>query len=907
MPTLQVGIDPSGAIVGSKKAVSAFNNLINSSKRAGFTLGQAGGSMDKVGKAGIRLNRVIGGLTAGFSAMLAARAAVKTIASFEEVMAQLEGVTNATEATMQQFNKTARDLGATTKFSATEAGDGLLFLARAGFTAEQAIAAIPATLNLAAAGMLELGEAADIASNVLSQFGLAAEETERVADILVNTANNANTNVQQLAEAMKLVGPVAGAMGRSLEETAAALGVLGDSGIQASLAGTNLRGVFSALLGPTSKAAKELKRMKISLDDVNPEKNDLISIFEKFGAANITAAEAVRIFGRRNAAAALIFAASTEKMHALNKAYEDNKGKSQEVADIMSRTLTGSFKSMISSIQEAFISIGDSGFGGALKETIISITGVVRALVGMGATLGDSRAKYEAIAKAIKFVAVAATALIAIKVAAWLNTINISFKALTVAMAANPFTVAAVAISALIAAIVVFSGKTDEAAKHTEALNKALEGTKSAADALVEAQIKLNRATTLGDLQAQLSAQKEMARVLTQLSIKYRGLKSDIERGAFEPGTKLGELMKRGLVPVTEELARVIKEAGLESEAMGGKLTKARHIQQLVNGEWQQAIVMGADLNKIIERMEKRISLLGGEAEKGADTAKIMDDIAKAMARLTDAQLKAPKGGRFKTTVDEEDISRITEAKERISALRETIIDLTAAESRRGDLIGLTNEERAAFEAYNSVREEALEIAKQEGLYGDLAQERADEIIGKYQEQTAELIKQTEITRALIAADKVRKVSQEKIARAAKMVGNAFARAFEDAITGAKSLKEAIKNLALELSRLVLRQTVTQPLANAISGAIAAEFSGGGTVAADTTDTGTGGMTTNTMGFSGASTGILAARISGPEVGGSGGGGTTVHVTQIINTPDATSFKKSEKQIMDGVKRRMNR
>ena len=309
--------------IRSRKAVSGGNNVINTFKRMSAQGKQTNKalrgmdtSLDKVGKTGGRLKKVIGGLIAGFSGMLILRQVTKTLAGFEEAMATLQGITGRTADQMEDFSKVARNLGATTKFSAQEAGDGLIFLARAGFTANEAITAIPDTLNLAAAASLELGEAADIASNVLSQFNLSATETARVGDVLVNVANRANTDVRQLAEALKMVGPVAGAIGKTVEQTAAAIGVLGDSGIQAGQAGTNLRGVISSLLKPTSEATGLIKSMSLSIDDVDPATQSLVSIFEKFRDVNLTAAEAVAIFGRRNAAAALIMARSTKKMQA---------------------------------------------------------------------------------------------------------------------------------------------------------------------------------------------------------------------------------------------------------------------------------------------------------------------------------------------------------------------------------------------------------------------------------------------------------------------------------------------------------------------------------------------------------------------------------------------------------------
>ena len=189
--------------------------------------------MGRTSRAADRLNvnlrktlRTLGPLVGAFTAVQTVRAAVGVIGSFEETLAQVRGVAIRTTETLavqgRQFEllrRQAADLGATTRFTATEAGEAQLFLARAGFEVNEIYSALPATLNLAAAGVLDLGTAADIASNVLSQFNLEAEQTGQVGDILVTTANNANTNVAQLAEALKLAGPVAGALKVDLELT----------------------------------------------------------------------------------------------------------------------------------------------------------------------------------------------------------------------------------------------------------------------------------------------------------------------------------------------------------------------------------------------------------------------------------------------------------------------------------------------------------------------------------------------------------------------------------------------------------------------------------------------------------------------------------------------------------------
>jgi TP901 family phage tail tape measure protein len=325
---------------------------------------------------------------------------IKVFAGFEETMKTVRGVTGATANEFAVLEKQARALGATTRFTAQEAGEGLLFLARAGFTVDESLAALPHTLDLAVAGVLDLGTAADIASNVLTQFNLTADETQRVVDVLVTTANSANTSVGQLAEGMKMVGPVAGALGKTVEETSAALGVLGNSGIQASMAGTNLRGMLAKLLDLTGKSGRELRKMGIELKDINPATNDLADIFQKLGDAQLTAGQATKIFGRRNAAAALILSRNVDEVRKLTIANEKARNVAKKLAKEIDDSLSGSMRALKSATEEAMIQMGEGALGSAFRSLVDTATEFMLAIGGVESKYTAMRA---AAARAIFF------------------------------------------------------------------------------------------------------------------------------------------------------------------------------------------------------------------------------------------------------------------------------------------------------------------------------------------------------------------------------------------------------------------------------------------------------------------------------------------------------------------------
>src|SRR5690606_30654581 len=166
---------------------------------------------------------------------------LRTGADFEAAMARVGAVSRATAEQQEALTAAAREAGATTTFSATQAAEALSFLAMAGFRAEESIGALPSVLQLAASAQIHLGTPADITSNILTGYGMTVEELGRANDVLVASFTSANVDLSMLGESFKYVGPVARGAGVQFEEVAAAIGLLGNAGIQGSMAGTALR------------------------------------------------------------------------------------------------------------------------------------------------------------------------------------------------------------------------------------------------------------------------------------------------------------------------------------------------------------------------------------------------------------------------------------------------------------------------------------------------------------------------------------------------------------------------------------------------------------------------------------------------------------------------------------------
>ncbi|MFP3567318.1 phage tail tape measure protein [Paraburkholderia sp. SIMBA_030] len=279
----------------------------------------------------------------------------------------------------------SRELGATTSYTATQAADGQGFLAMAGFKPDQILKSMPSVLAMAKAGDADLARTADISSNIMSGFGLQADEMSRVADVLTMTFTTANTNLDMLGETMKYMGPVAKAAGMSLEEAAAMAGLLGNVGIQASQAGTTLRSMLLRLASPTSKASKALKELGVSSRDAKGNVRDITSVLsdvaaktEKMGSGE-RLGYLKRIFGEEPAAgmAELIAQQGTRGIDKYVEIVKASAGIATQTAAIMADNLKGDLLTAKSAWEDFGITVSDT-VDGPLRKVTRTVTETIR-------------------------------------------------------------------------------------------------------------------------------------------------------------------------------------------------------------------------------------------------------------------------------------------------------------------------------------------------------------------------------------------------------------------------------------------------------------------------------------------------------------------------------------------------
>lgn len=205
----------------------------------------------------------------GMSTALAGVAgySIKVGSSFEAGMGKVQAVSGASNEQLQRLSDKAKEMGATTKFSATEAADAMNYMAMAGWKTEDMLNGIDGIMNLAAASGEDLATTSDIVTDALTAFGLTAQDSTHFADVLAAASSNANTNVSMMGETFKYVAPVAGSLGYSAEDCAVAIGLMANSGIKASQSGTALRSMFSRLAKPSKEVKEAMEKLNISLTD----------------------------------------------------------------------------------------------------------------------------------------------------------------------------------------------------------------------------------------------------------------------------------------------------------------------------------------------------------------------------------------------------------------------------------------------------------------------------------------------------------------------------------------------------------------------------------------------------------------------------------------------------------------
>ena len=327
------------------------------------TLGdQASGGMGKLlGKVKLSWAAVgVAAAAAGTAIVAGIGKSIGVAADFQQAMADVGAITRASAGDMAKLEEKAKEMGRTTSFSASQSAEAIQFLGMAGFDTNEILTALPDTLTLASAGGLELGKAADIASNVLSGMRMETSELGTVVDGMALTAASANTSVEQLGSAMSFAAPGAAAAGVSFSTASAALGIMADNGIQAERGGTSFNAMLRVMQTNTDENSAALREMGIEFMDSSGKLKPLADNIEAIEKAGLSSAQMISFFGDEGSRAINAMVGSgSRKLRELTREIENSGGAAEEMAKKKMNTFQGAWKTTQSAVEGLMITIGE--------------------------------------------------------------------------------------------------------------------------------------------------------------------------------------------------------------------------------------------------------------------------------------------------------------------------------------------------------------------------------------------------------------------------------------------------------------------------------------------------------------------------------------------------------------------
>lgn len=781
-----------------------------------------------------RLNAKIKGVATSMLALTAALGVgaglargARTIADFGQAMSTLEAVTGATGAQVVALSKEAQRLGSTTRFSASQAAEGMIFLARAGFTASEALEAVEGTLQLAQAGGLDLGRAADIASNVLGGFNLNVAETGRVVDVLALAANSANVTVNGLGEALKFAAPTASALGLSLEETVAAIGKLGDSGLAGGLGG---RG-FSALA--TTFVAKK-DEITALIGEFNLAEEGLNRLIQRLVKAGITTDQVVKIFRAENLDVFTILANASQDAakgtEVLTNKLNDAGGTAERVAKTMDDNLNGAILGAASAFESLVLAFGELGAESGLTVAFKNLADLLRTAAANADVLSavivalTARALLPLAAAALTKVApgLNAVSLASIRTTGLLTAASVAARGLGAAMLAA-FTGPTALVLAAAAAYVAYTRAAADAAQKTEDARTALEKANE-----VLAKIKVTAGsetdspfTVIADT-ADVAGGR-IAALIGQLEELGAGLKRLSEEGKVALGLELtGSLLttRDSIAALAKAEAEARRKSRDRFATSRGGLGEQRRIagdggaalQRFQDSENGRLLLQLRQKEAALEREIRRLEITPGDVlsqfrngtptaapkakAKSSDNSKNaeIEDQARAAAALRTELETAYQIELARAQGNEALVSQLEEAVEMEKrALDYVEAGLTLSQARLLAEVEVASLREAAVASAKAEADEAERLAQVQARYDRFqANERESEEVQRQAEEIAEAARER-------LTDAVSRAFEDGIRSGdwGTAFGTILAESFAD------SMRSAIRNLADDLVNLL--------------------------------------------------------------------------------------------------------
>lgn len=360
-----VGVNTSNLSAENERLVKTYDKVKQSQEELAKVNAAIGKNNEAISKTKTQLAGVVGTAVALGAAIYAGP--VKKSAEFEAQMSAVKAISGATTKEMAQLTDVAKRMGATTKFTATEAGKALEYMAMAGWKTDKMLGGLPGIMNLAAASGEDLGQVSDIVTDALTAFRMTADQSGRFADVLAQASSNANTNVAMMGETFQKVAPVAGALGYSVEDMSLGIGLMANASIKAEVAGTSLKTALANMAKPTAQMQKYMTKYGISLTNADGSMKSFREVVDNLRSSlgglseSEQVAAATAIFGKESFAGMLaIVNASEEDFNKLSDSINNSAGAAERMAAIKLDNLEGDITLLKSATDGLQIALGDA-------------------------------------------------------------------------------------------------------------------------------------------------------------------------------------------------------------------------------------------------------------------------------------------------------------------------------------------------------------------------------------------------------------------------------------------------------------------------------------------------------------------------------------------------------------------
>ncbi len=744
----------------------------------------------------------------GVASVAAAKKTIDVGKSFETGMSEVQAISGASGKDLEKLSAKAKQMGATTKFSATESATALKYMAMAGWKTNQMVSGLSGVMNLAAASGEDLGTVSDIVTDSMTAFGLKAKDSGHFADVLAKASSSSNTNVAMMGETFKYVAPLAGSMKYSIEDTATAIGLMANAGIKGSQAGTELRSILTRLVKPPKDAAAALSALGISTTkadgSMKPMRQTMAELREKFSGLTDSQKSqyAAAIAGQEAMSGLLaIVNASDSDFNKLQKAIDNSSGAAKKQADIMNNNLQGALYDLGSAAEAVGIGIYEDiktpltkavGVGtkqlrilssklkkGGIKKivpeeainTVENLGTVAKAVGGGGLKVLGAAAKL-----------VGNNMEVALPVATSLLTVFKGYKAVTTVVTAFRTVSAATegastGVQILGTAIQLFTGKTISATTATAAFKTVCTALGGPVGIGVVA---------VGALAAGVAAYALTQKKAVTEADRYYSSCTKLKKKQEEMAASIKSLHKENQKNVDSTRAN-----GVQADQLYQRLTKLMNVEHKSAGT-------KAQIASVVKQLNELLPGLNLEYDKEADklnksTSAIKKNIAalkeQAMAKAYQKGMESAASKVAKADIENENaIKKKTEATNKYNAAVEKMNQVTA-KVNQGKITTSSDEYKKAsndLTKYYDAMMTANKAVEQSGKNLNAAQKELTAYTDKY---TA----QANYTEYLKSLDDLAKQAKIKASDIPKSVGEGIKQGVYANPTSGKELKSLIK------------------------------------------------------------------------------------------------------------------